>query len=169
MVNDYIHNYITPDISTSSLLRKYSELDIVRRFVQYPQYLHYVTSCNTYFWLPWYVQRLSRKAYWCKQCPKCVFLFACFSAFLPKSEVVSIFGDDLYTKKRHLSLFRRILGLEGFKPLDCVGEPEEMILAMHYASLRNEYAGELAMRHFEENFHSNNDFDSIAKKVFTKE
>ena len=49
MINDYIQTFITPDISTHSLLREYSELEIVRRFVLYPQYLHDFTSCNTYF------------------------------------------------------------------------------------------------------------------------
>ena len=95
-----------------------------------------------------------RKSYWCKKCPKCVFLFACFAAYLPKKEVVDIFGDDIYTKKRLLPLVRRILGIEGFKPLDCVGEPEEMILAMHLASRSGEYAGEPAMQLFEERFPS---------------
>lgn len=166
MTNDYMQHFITPDISTNSLLRKYSELEIVRNFVRYPKYLHTVTSCNSYFWLPRPVQILSRKSYWCKRCPKCVFLFACFTAFLPKKEVIDIFGADLYTQKRLLPLFRRILGIEGFKPLDCVGEPEEMILAMHYAALRKEYSDEPAMQLFEENFKSGYDFDDIARKVF---
>lgn len=169
MINDYIQLYITPDISTSSLLRKYSEIEIVKRFVQYPQYLEYVTSCNMYFWLPLISQTLRRKSYWCKRCPKCVFIFACFSAFLPKEKVVSMFGADLYTKKRLLPLVRRILGIEGFKPLDCVGEPEEMILAMHYASRNKEYACEPAMKLFEEHFPSNYDFEALEKKVFTNE
>lgn len=166
MINDYIQSYITPDISTRSLLREYSELDIVQRFVCYPQYLHDFTSCNTYFWLPRIQQIFLRKNYWCNQCPKCVFLFACFSAFLPKNEVVSIFGADLYTKKRLLSIFRRILGIEGFKPLDCVGEPEEMILAMHYAARRKEYSGEPAMQIFEEHFPQSYDFDKLTQRVF---
>jgi len=152
MINDYIQRYITPDISTRSLLRTYSELEIVQRFVQYPQYLHYVTSCNGYFWLPPFVQRMKHKGYWCKRCPKCVFLFACFAAFLPKKEVVRMFGGDLYARKQLLTLVKRILGLEGFKPLDCVGEPEEMILAMYYASRGKEYTGEPAMQLFEQNF-----------------
>jgi hypothetical protein len=169
MINDYIQRYITPDISTSSLLREYSELEIVRRFVRYPQYLHDVTSCNAYFWLPRIEQVLRRTSYWCTRCPKCVFLFACFTAFLPKKEVVSIFGADLYADKRLLPLFRRILGIEGFKPLDCVGEPEEMILAMQYAARGKEYTGEPAMQLFEEHFSSGYDFDEIARKVFTDE
>jgi hypothetical protein len=95
-----------------------------------------------------------------------VFLFACFSAFLPKPEVVRMFGANLYAKKRLLPLFRQILGIEGFKPLDCVGEPEEMILAMHYASRRKEYSGDVAIRMFEARFPTNYDFNKLAQKVF---
>lgn len=168
MANDYIHRYITPDISTTSLLRKFSELEIVRRFVQYPQYLRYFTSCNTYFWLPRLWQRAYIHSYWCNRCPKCVFLFACFAAFLPKEEMIRIFRADLYNQKRFMPLIRRILGIEGFKPLDCVGEPEEMILAMHLAQVRGEYAGEPAMKVFEEHFSSSCDFDAIARRVFDK-
>ena len=167
LINDYIQCFITPDISTSSLLRKYSELKIVKDFVQYPKYLHHVTSCNNYFVLPHFWQRLYHKSYWCNKCPKCVFLFASFSAFLPKKEILDIFGDDLYTKKRLLPLFKRILGIEGFKPLDCVGEPEEMILAMHYAERRNEYSNEPAIKLFEKYFPKNYDFTKIEQKVFT--
>lgn len=169
ITNDYIQNFITPDISTSSLLRKYSEIEIVKRFVKYPKYLHYVTSCNNYFWLPRPMQLIKSKAYWCRHCPKCVFLFACFTAFLPKQEVIDIFGGNLYTNKNLLPLFKRILGLEGFKPLDCVGEPEEMVLAMHYASLRDNYAGEIAMEVFKENFSADYDFKSIEERVLEKE
>lgn len=168
MTNDYVQKFITPDIKTVSLLRKYSEVDIVRHFVQYPKYLHYVTSCNNYFWLPKPLQVLRRKGYWCGRCPKCVFLFACFSAYLPKKEVVSIFGANLYMKKNLLPLFRRILGIEGFKPLDCVGEPEEMVLAMHLAQVRKEYAGEPAMKMFEEHFPESYNFRNLESKVFEK-
>jgi hypothetical protein len=168
MVNDYIQDFITPSIQTYSLLRHYSELEIVRRFVRHPKYLHHVTSCNTYFWLSRPEQLLRRTSYWCNKCPKCVFLFACFSAFVPKQELVSIFGANLYTKRHLLPLFKRILGLEGFKPLDCVGEPEEMILAMRYATSRNEYIGEPAIQLFEAHFPPHYDFDIIAQKVFTE-
>ena len=74
-----------------------------------------------------------------------------------------MFGDNLYTKKRLLPYIKRILGLEGFKPLDCVGEPEEMILAMHLASKSKEYEGELAMQMFEEYFPESYDFNTIER------
>jgi len=169
MINDYVQRFITPDIKTSSLLRKYSELEIMRRFVRYPQYFHDVTSCNTYFYLTPPEQVWIGSGYWCKRCAKCVFLFACFAAFLPKKEVIDIFGADLYANKRLLPLFKRILGIEGFKPLDCVGEPEEMILAMHNAARNKEYIGEPIIQLFEEHFSSDYNFDEIAKKVFVDE
>lgn len=168
MINDYIKQYITPDIQTRSLLREYSELEIVRQFVQYPRYLYDVTSCNTYFWLPPIQQKLMRTNYWCNHCPKCVFLFACFSAYLPKDQVISIFGANLYTQKELLPKFKRILGIEGTKPLDCVGEPEEMILAMHLALKRGEYTGDKAIKMFEENFPTSFDFVGLRERVFAK-
>ncbi len=168
MINDYIQKYITPDISSNSLLREYSELEIVKRFVKHKKYLPYVTSCNNYFWLPLIVQFLMPKAYWCRKCPKCVFLFTCFSAFLPKKEVLKIFGGNIYKDKTRLRLFKRILGVEGTKPLDCVGEPEEMILAMHYVNKNKEYEGEDANELFKKYFPENYDFDSLEKKLFTE-
>ena len=169
MINDYIQSYITPNISTSSLLRKYSELEIMQRFVRYPQYFYDVTSCNIYFCLTSIEQRFVRKNYWCNRCPKCVFLFTCFSAFLPKKEVLSIFGANLYEKRRLLPLFKRILGVEGFKPLDCVGEPEEMIIAMQYAARRKEYAGSPAMKFFKKQFPPIYNFSALERRVFTNQ
>lgn len=167
LLNDYIQHYISTNITTKSLLRSYSELDIVQRFVQYPKYLYDVTSCNSYFWLTTPERLLERKPYWCKECPKCVFLFACFSAFLPKKQLLSIFGANLYTRKSLLPLFKSILGIEGHKPLDCVGEPEEMILAMHYASQTSSYDGELAVDVFNEHFPPSYPFSDLEKKVLS--
>ena len=166
MISNYIQRFITPNISTISPLRKFSELEIVKNFAQYPKYLHEFTSCNTYFWLPRIQQNLQRTNYWCNECPKCVFLFTCFSAFLPKKEVTGIFHANLYSKKRLLPLIKRLLGLEGFKPLDCVGEPEEMILAMHYAGRKGEYSEEPAMKLFEKLFPPTYNFGVLELKIF---
>lgn len=166
MINDYIQKYITPSISSTSLLRKYSELEIVRQFSEYPKYLNQVTSCNSYFYLPRVVQKLLPKSYWCKKCPKCVFLFASYSAFLSKKDMIDMFGADLYEKKRLVPLFERILGIKGNKPLDCVGEPEEMILAMHLARNRNEYSGEIAMQLFMNHFPKDRGYADLEERVW---
>lgn len=97
-----------------------------------------------------------------------MFLFACYAAFLPRKEVVSIFGGDLYAKRKRLPLIKRILGIEGFKPLDCVGEPEEMILAMEYAARRGEYSRSPAMRLFRKRFPSNFDFRELEQEVLSE-
>lgn len=168
MINAYMRSYITPDVASVSLLRQFSELEIVRRVVRYPHYLRSITSCNTYFWLPRSMQRLSHAPFWCKKCPKCAFIFACYAAFLPKADVVEIFGADLFADPRLVPLYRRILGVDGFKPLDCVGEPEEMILAMHLATGRGEYAGEAAAVAFEEHFPAGYDFERLREHVFSQ-
>lgn len=80
---------------------------------------------------------------------------------------MKIFGGNLYTQKRLLPLFRQILGIEGFKPLDCVGEPEEMIMAMHYASIRGEYSKDAVMMMFQQHFPPTYDFAELKKKVFS--
>lgn len=168
MINHYIKTYITKDITTSSLLRKYSELEIVQKFVNYPQYFNSVTSCNSYFWLPSLQQKLMKSNYWCGSCPKCIFLFACFASFLPKQEVIKIFGANLFTKKKLLPVIERILGVKGFKPLDCVGEPEEMIFAMHLVRTTNEYSQDDAILLFNTYFSLDYNFDTIKSKVFTQ-
>ena len=66
------------------------------------------------------------------------------------------------------AFFKRILGIEGFKPLDCVGEPEEMILAMHYAAKGKEYAGEPVMQMFENHFPPSYDFKKLEQRVFSE-
>lgn len=76
-----------------------------------------------------------------------------------------MFGANLYNRKRLLPLFRRILGIAGSKPFDCVGEPEEMILAMHYASRTGEYTNDPVMKFFEEHFSTGYDFDELARRV----
>lgn len=168
LVNDFIRSYITQDIKTYSLLRSFSELEIVEKFVQHKKYLPQVTSCNAYFWLPTIEQRMRKSSYWCRRCPKCTFLFACFSAYLTKKELVDMFGGNLYESKRLIPLFKRILGVEGTKPLDCVGEPAEMIMAMHFAESRKEYDNTPVMKMFKEHFPETYDFDSLKPLVFNE-
>ncbi len=164
ITNAYIQEFITPDISTYSLLRKYSELEIVKLFVQYPKYFKEVTSCNNFFHLT-RLEKIFIRRNWCNRCPKCVFLFACFSAFLPKKELISMFGANLYKQRKLLRLFKRILGFEGHKPFDCVGEPEEMILSMYYALQSNQYNNDPNMIFFKENF-SHIDVPELESKLF---
>ena len=50
-------------------------------------------------------------------------------AFLPKEEVIQIFGHDLFSDETLVPLFQELLGISGIKPFECVGTNEEMVLA----------------------------------------
>jgi len=151
LVREYIARFITPDVVPFSLLRQFSEIEMVRRFTQYPKYFYSFSSCNMNFSFPPSVTENGRaeRAYWCNKCPKCVFIFACLAAFLPKETVIDIFGADLYADTQLLRTYRELLGLEGIKPFECVGTPEEMIVAMSRAQKTGAYKHEPAMDLFE--------------------
>lgn len=152
LIREYIATYISPDIVPFSLLRGLSELETTKRFSAYKKYFFSFSSCNRNFIAPAEADGRTRAghAYWCNACPKCAFMFAALAAFVPKREVVDIFGEDLFAKSSLLPTMRRLLGLEGFKPFECVGEPDEMAVAMWRASERGEYRGEPAMQLFEQ-------------------
>jgi hypothetical protein len=85
---------------------------------------------------------------WCRRCPKCAFAFALFAAFLPKDQLLSIFGGNLFEAKTLLGTYRQILGIEGFKPFECVGTPEETKAAFFLAEKRGEFNDSKAMQLF---------------------
>ncbi|MSR87227.1 endonuclease domain-containing protein [Candidatus Peribacteria bacterium] len=132
----YVHTFISNRVEYKSELRSMTELQIAEIFTKHPKYFHCTTSCNT----NWKI--LSKKipgaamnpsgasGSWCGTCPKCAFVFALYSAFLPKETVVEIFGKNLFEDAALVPLYKELLGLEGFKPFECVGTPEETKEAM---------------------------------------
>lgn len=69
---------------------------------------------------------------WCNVCEKCVFVFLLMSAFLPPAAVVQIFGRNLLCCPELESIFLSVLGLsaDGAKPFECIGTPEESLVAL---------------------------------------
>jgi hypothetical protein len=93
-------------------------------------------------------------------------MFAALAAFLPKKTVVDIFGEDLHAKWELLPIYSRLLGLQGFKPFECVGEPDEMIVAMNRAYTGGEYKDEAAMLLFENKIvPKTKSFEALESKV----
>lgn len=170
LIGGYIARFITPDVTHFSLIRGFSELEMTRRFTKYPKYFRAFSSCNMNFILPKMIlEGKHGRGFWCKKCPKCVFIFACLSAFLPKKTVTDIVGANLYTDPQLLTVFRQLLGLEGFKPFECVGVPEEMIVAMHKAEETHSYDTDIAMRLFSAEISSRrNSFKEIEHDVFSR-
>lgn len=149
MFFDYVHKFISPELTPFSLLRPFSEVEIVWLFVNSPNFKIYkskFSSCNKNFKLSENA-RLKEKI-WCGECPKCAFVFALFAAFLPKETILKIFGKNLYKNTLLLPTFREILGIKGIKPFECVGTSYEMKWAMHQAYLRGVYENDPAIRMF---------------------
>lgn len=134
MFQQYVHHYLTPDIDCFSLLRSMSELHIAQHFCTLPQYFTHTTSCNR----NWHMTEKKPKERWCGTCPKCAFTFCQFAAFLSKQTLLEIFGKNLYEDENLLPLYEQLLGLEGCKPFECVGTPEETAAAMLLAVKQGE-------------------------------
>lgn len=131
----YIHATISPDISYYSPLREMTELDIVKEFVSYPHYLSVVSSCNRNF----SVTNALHGKRWCGQCPKCAFAFLLFAAYLPKKEVVEMFGKNMLEDPSLVGLFKDLLGQGTMKPFECVGTFKESQDAMKMIEKKGEF------------------------------
>ncbi len=130
LFQNYCRRYITADVRYYSVLRPYYEIRIASMFAKYEKYHHLFSSCNRNF----KVNKERQKVLWCGQCPKCAFVFALLSAFLPKGKVIKIFGKNLYADKSLLPLYRDLIGAGEMKPFECVGTFEEIKAAMYLAS-----------------------------------
>lgn len=165
MLQDYTHGYITRDITQFSILRPYYEIKVVQMFSRYPKYFKHFTSCNRHF----RVIRERPKELWCGECPKCVFVFSLMSVFIPKARLLKIFGKNMFDDRALLPIFKELLGLKKFKPFECVGTPEEMVLALFAGYRSGEYKDTPVMKMFEkEVLNKNYNILKIEKDVMVK-
>ena len=103
----YLKKYLAKDVNYFSFLRQYSELEISKMFLEYPQYFSAFSSCNS-----------SKK--WCCNCPKCLFVYTTLYPFLEKKELLEIFGKDMFEDKKLLPIMEGLIGKKS-KPFECVG------------------------------------------------
>jgi len=123
---ELIASHVSPDIEYFSILRPFSELEIVRRFSAMTQFHPVYSSCNRNFHLAG--SRIEGR--WCLDCPKCRFAALSLALFLPPSEVSGIMGGDLLGQADQADGFRALCGLGCDKPFECVGEAGESRAAM---------------------------------------
>lgn len=145
MFQSYVTKYVTSDAACFSLLRTLSELKIAEIFCSHKQYLPLASSCNRNWQI---ISKDPNRPRWCKECPKCAFAFALFSAFLPKNDLEGMFNGNLFEDEALLPLFRELLGISGHKPFECVGTPEETAAAFILAHNKGEMEGTPAMNMF---------------------
>ncbi len=144
-LQEYLLNFVTPNVRMFSLLRPLSELDIARRFAGNGRYFGVFSSCNTNF-KQGGVPTVTR---WCGKCPKCTFVFATLGAFIPRRKMVEMFGEDVLMNECLLSMYKDLTGYGTMKPFECVGEFEEVIAALALIHGRGEYEDSPIMKWFE--------------------
>lgn len=113
-----------------SLLRPLSELRIAELFAaeSFAQYHDVFSSCNRAF------THDSTGLFWDGSCPKCAFVFLALTPFILRDEMEMLFdGKNLLLNDDLEVIYRQLLGIEGDKPLECVGEVRESRAAMRMA------------------------------------
>lgn len=113
-----------------SFLRPLSELRIAELFADFgfAKYKNVFSSCNRAF------THDSHSLFWCGKCPKCAFVFLALTPFVERTQLEHLFCDKNLLLTREMEpLYRQLLGIEGDKPLDCVGEIKESRAAMSKA------------------------------------
>lgn len=140
-----VGSQILPGFRYFSFLRPFSELAITAAFSRTPRaYRKVFRSCNTAFRL----DELRRGRRWCRDCPKCRFVFLALAPFLPKDELVRVFGGNLFEDPAQQPGFADMLGLGDHKPFECVGETDECVAALGLISARPEWREDLLVAQF---------------------
>lgn len=125
-----------------SLLRPWSEWQIAREFVRYPQYFGIFQSCNLG----------SKTNSWCCNCAKCLYVYILLAAFLDDVTLSEIFGCNML-EKQELSGMLDGLVLDGEdKPFECVGTKDEVRLSLEMAWESRKDSPPALLRHWRELF-----------------
>ncbi len=130
-----VHSQISSDLDCFSLLRPFSELEIVRRFAALKEVHSVYSSCNRNF----HLDGPSITGRWCGDCPKCRFAALSLAMFLSPAEVVQIMGSDLLDNPAQEEGLRELCTLGRDKPFECVGESGESRAALAELAKRPEW------------------------------
>ncbi len=121
-LQETLRQSVHPGVRYLSALRDVSDLQIAASFAGLTRYHPVFRSCNRAFGLH------STFDGWCRQCPKCRFVYLTLATALGPPELVAIFGGDMLADAAQTEGFRDLLE-EGRKPFECVGTRQESLLA----------------------------------------
>jgi len=126
----YLKEHFGDTLGYFSFLRPLSELRIAEGFakVGFEKYHDVFSSCNSAY------RSTSHAMFWDGTCSKCAFVFLALTSFVDKQALLALFGGkNLLLDAALEPTYRQLLGIEGDKPLDCVGEIKESRAAMRLA------------------------------------
>ena len=137
----YLQHTIGDAVRYYSFLRPLSEVRIGELFAQigFDTYRDVFSSCNRAF------VHTSDHMSWCGECSKCAFVYMALAPFVQTEKLNMLWnGKNLLLDPSLEPTYRNLLGIEGDKPLDCVGDIKESRAAMRlaqekYPELREKY------------------------------
>ncbi len=144
-----------------SFLRPLSEVKIAELFAKlgYEKYKTVFSSCNRAY------THSSHEMFWCGECPKCAFIFLALTPFVIRKDLEKLFhGKNLLLDPTLEKTYEQLLGIEGDKPLECVGEVKESRAAMLLA--QQQY---VELSHFTFSLPDDYDFRTMATHSMPKE
>ena len=115
-INEYIQKHILADFRYYSILKPIHDVLIFNLLRENEDLVRYTQSCN-----------ISKP--WCRRCPKCLYVWVNYMAYLDVQLVDSIFGENLGNVPENLPIFRGLLGLTDQLPFECIGQYNETRLA----------------------------------------
>ena len=124
-----LHRLFSDSLRYYSFLRPLSELRIAELFADlgFHKYLGVFSSCNRAY------RHGEHQMFWCGECAKCAFVCLILTPFVEADQLMGIWGKNLLLEPSLEAKYRQLLGIEGDKPLDCVGEIKEARTAMRLA------------------------------------
>ncbi|MDD2376083.1 MAG: hypothetical protein PHD15_00265 [Clostridia bacterium] len=118
---EYVEKYLSNKIQYFSFLRPLNEFKIVEMFCKYPKYFNAFKSCNVG----------SKEDLWCKNCPKCLYVYIMLSAFLSLDKLNDIFGTNMFENIELKNILDGLVSNKFDKPFECVGTKEEINYALY--------------------------------------
>ncbi len=112
LLHDYIQNELVSNLNFFHLLRPIYDLTV---FNLLPGNLAAIPSAHS----------CAQEKPWCCRCPKCLYVWMHLAAYLDDGVVDKMFDKNLFDLPENRAFLRKMLGLEGFKPADCVGTVSE--------------------------------------------
>lgn len=116
----------TSPVAVFSLLRPASELGIARAFAQLTPFHHAFSSCNRNF----HLDPAKRGEAWCRNCPKCRFVWLALAPFLGPAALEDVFGGAMFRDEAQFAGFALLAATGGPKPFECVGSEDETLAAL---------------------------------------
>lgn len=161
---EYINENISRDILYFSLIKPIWEIKIAKIFSKYNEFFPYFCSCNNNF--------IDRKTYskvtWCNNCYKCLDVFILLSAFISKKQLLTIFKEDLYQRKDLKKMLGLLIDHAKTKPFECVSTPDEIKLAMFYASKNEDYQNSYLISNYKKDLKKTaSSLEKYEKKFFS--